>query len=118
MTFDDYIDQVKSDAIEYMRENVDLYDSFDDLMDELFVEDSVTGNGSGSYTFSSAKAAEFIVPAMFDERFCDDDLMCDGGFADIVKRGSESIDVSLRCVALGYASYDIECEFDTLKDAD
>ena len=30
------------------------------LYDQLWIDDSVTGNGSGSYTFNRAKAAEYI----------------------------------------------------------
>lgn len=62
----DYYNEVKNDVIDYIKNNIDLseFDSLVDLQeylyDELFVEDSVTGNGSGSYTMSNRKAWEYV----------------------------------------------------------
>ena len=63
MTYN-YLDAVKADVLDYINEEIDLTewaglrDKLENhLNDELFVTDSVTGNGSGSYTFSSYKAA-------------------------------------------------------------
>ena len=64
--FYDYLEAVKDDVKEYIRNEVNTGDYSDRdemgerLYDTLFCEDSVTGNGSGSYTFNSHKAKEYI----------------------------------------------------------
>ena len=62
----DYMKAMKTDIREWIDENdfftgrnVDYIE--DDLVDALWAEDSVTGNGSGSYTFSTAKAKEYVL---------------------------------------------------------
>ena len=70
----DYESSVKEDAkeaileyIAYHGEEGDLKDTEsvedlrDDLIDTLYNEDSVTGNGSGSYTFSRIMADLYLV---------------------------------------------------------
>lgn len=58
MTFEDYKRQVEWDAREAIKEGAGWYESWDEMYDALFTDDAVTGNGSGSYTFSTARAAE------------------------------------------------------------
>ena len=70
------------------------------LYDTLWIEDSVTGNGSGSYTFSTWRAEEYLSHNLdlLDEaarEFC-----CD---IDILKNGAEYCDVTIRCYLLGQA---------------
>lgn len=62
----DYREEVKNDVLDYIKNEVDFND-FEDLEelgeflnDELFINDSVTGNASGSYTFSTYDAEENI----------------------------------------------------------
>ena len=65
-----YFEAVKEDVKEYIRNNYsaeeinrdfeDKDDFIESLNDTLWIEDSVTGNGSGSYTFSRAKAKEYV----------------------------------------------------------
>lgn len=61
-----YYDFVRADVLDYIRYNIDLadYDDLDDLAeklnDDLWIDDSVTGNGSGSYTFNSFAAKEYV----------------------------------------------------------
>lgn len=68
----DYHETVFADAkeataewLDYHRQDVQDSDSIEDLesdiYDALFVDDSVTGNGSGSYWFSSWKAEIALV---------------------------------------------------------
>lgn len=58
----DYLSAVESDVREYIENNVNFHDYSDldemkeDLNEKLSVEDSVTGNASGSYTFNTWKA--------------------------------------------------------------
>ena len=62
----DYLEAVKDDVKEYIRNEVNAGDYSDrdemgeQLYDTLFCEDSVTGNASGSYTFNRYKAKEYI----------------------------------------------------------
>jgi hypothetical protein len=62
-----YLEAVKADVLEYLNNEVD-FDEFADrdaleeyLYDVLFVDDSVTGNGSGSYTFNSFEARQYVI---------------------------------------------------------
>ena len=68
-----YYEAVYNDTKEYMLDNIELSDYYDkednsfdlsELSDELndrcWTADSVTGNASGSYTFNSWKAAEYL----------------------------------------------------------
>lgn len=65
-----YLENITDDVMEFIKNEVDLqeYDNEDDfveyLNDTLWVNDSVTGNGSGSYTFNSYKAKEYVVDNM------------------------------------------------------
>ena len=57
MLFVDYIEQVEQDAREYLAEEADyISHDPDNAIDTLWCVDSVTGNGSGSYTFNTARA--------------------------------------------------------------
>jgi len=62
-----YLEQVTEDVKSYIREHeIDVNEENRDeieerLNDELFTEDSVTGNGSGSYTFCSWQAKENVM---------------------------------------------------------
>lgn len=102
----DYLSAVESDVREYIENNVNFHDYSDldemkeDLNEKLFVEDSVTGNASGSYTFNTWKAEEYLCHnldlfAEANEAF--------GGSSDIPSDGAEMCDVTIRCYLLGQA---------------
>ena len=67
----DYKQAVMEDVTEYIRESVrygyihpeemSAYDLIEKLEEELWAYDGVTGNASGSYTFSSSKAKEYVI---------------------------------------------------------
>lgn len=101
-----YLSAVESDVREYIENNVDFHDYSDldemeeDLNEKLFVEDSVTGNASGSYTFNAWQAEEYLchnldLLAEANEEF--------GGNSDILSDGAEACDVTIRCYLLGQA---------------
>ena len=108
----DYREVVKEDVIEqikdgYKENSLRLYkeegrDALEEyLNDELWVDDQVTGNASGSYTFNTWKAEENICHNMsLLEEACDE-FGQDVGEA--VKRGAEYCDVTIRCYLLGSA---------------
>lgn len=102
----DYLSAVESDVREYIENNVNFHDYSDldemkeDLNEKLFVDDSVTGNASGSYTFNAWKAEEYLchnldLLAEANEEF--------GGSSDILSDGAEMCDVTIRCYLLWQA---------------
>ena len=112
-----YLEAVTNDAKQAILENLNYWDFSDReeleeiANDSLWVDDSVTGNGSGSYTFSTWQAEENLCHNM-------DELTdaCDGIEQDIgeaVKRGAEYCDVIIRCYLLGQA---ISAAIDELEE--
>ena len=107
----DYNDAIRDDVREYINDNIDFSDWIDDrdgleeqLNDDLWIEDSVTGNGSGSYWFSTVKAAEALMYNL--------DLLAEavdefGGDTDVLKDGVEACDVTIRCYLLPGAISDV-----------
>ena len=110
----DYREHIKADVLD----SLDLfdmteYDSADELYeamyDELFDEDSVTGNASGSYTFDRAEAKENVVANI--------DILHDAaedGFIEAEEIGKkfmaeewEFFDVLIRCYLLSSVCYEV-----------
>ena len=112
---------MKSDILDYTREETDftefetLEELEEKLNDDLWTVDSITGNGSGSYTFNRAKAKEYVcdnwdLMKEAAEEFCDVERFMKWAFDE----DWESIDVSIRCYLLGRAIGDV---LDTIKDS-
>lgn len=103
MDWNDYMSAVKDDALCVIDESGKDYDEWEELYDAIFLDDSVTGNGSGSYTFSSAKAAENVAGIIWDDEFVE---RCkEYGYAGVpTEAGPEAVDVIARCMALGELS--------------
>lgn len=108
-----YREAVKDDVLEYINNEINFedFDTLEDLEehlnDVLFIEDSVTGNASGSYTFNAYEAEENICHNL--------DLLADaldelGGGCDVLRDGAEAADVTIRCYLLG------ECIADALEE--
>ena len=111
----DYETSVREDVMTWIKENIEYLpdevkqdrESFEEyLNDELFVDDSVTGNASGSYTFSVNEAAENLV-GNFDLL---DEVFSEFGQPNFNSRSwsdfPEFADVSIRCYLLGGAISD------------
>ena len=100
-----YLEQVISDVKDYITEQeISVYPSNKDelqqsLYDELFVSDSVTGNASGSYTFSTWQAEENLCHNM--------DLLKEAleefGSDISILESAEQCDVTIRCYLLSEA---------------
>ena len=101
----DYKEAVKEDIRQYLEENWEKGKRITDedrmtLHDDMFVADSVTGNGSGSYTFNSYEAEENVCHNLdllgeaLDE-FCTDSATLRE------KMDGEWADVTIRCYVLG-----------------
>ena len=107
----DYLEEMADDVVNYIENEIEL-ENFSDreelesyLNDELFTEDSVTGNASGSYTCNSDEANEYVLDNM--------DLLNDvvnDGYIDrdtvaikFLNEDWEYFDVTIRCFMLGQA---------------
>lgn len=60
-----YLEEMKNDVREvladYPMEQDETMEAYEErLNNALWIDDGVTGNGSGSYTFDSVKAAEYV----------------------------------------------------------
>ena len=112
-----YLEAVTVDAKAAILENLNDWDIADreDLAavanDELWINDSVTGNASGSYTFSTWQAEENLCHNMDELEEACDEFGQDIGEA--VKQGAEYCDVTIRCYLLGQA---ISAAIDELEE--
>ena len=108
-----YREAVKSDILDYINNNIDFKDfnNLDELEEylneKLWDNDSVTGNGSGSY-YCNAWAAEEAICHNLD--LLGEALDAFGGSCDILKDGAEAADVTIRCYLLG------ECIAEALEE--
>lgn len=102
----DYFSAVKEDVknvvmneYNYSEELKEDRQAFEDKLNEdLWTNDSVTGNGSGSYTFSTWKAEENLCHNLDLLQEALNAFGCD--LSDI-SNGAEFCDVSIRCYLLG-----------------
>lgn len=116
----DYENAVREDVLDWIREHYsndeiteklqERDDWEQELNDDLWTADSVTGNGSGSYTFNAWAAEENVCHNL--------DLLGEaleefGSDIDILKSGAEACDVTIRCYLLGGA---ISAALDELKE--
>lgn len=106
----DYREAMTEDVKQWITDEVDLADWTEDrggleqqLNDDLWTADSVTGNGSGSYTFNRVQASLYVLdnmdllqkainefatnPATVGDKFISEDW--------------EWFDVTIRCYLLG-----------------
>ena len=113
----DYFDAVREDLKRYVEdvygpESVEDVEAIDReaLYDAAFVSDAVTGNTSGPYTFNTWDAEENLCHNM--------DLLEDaanefGYGLELLGRGAEACDVTIRCYVLGQV---IDDALDELKE--
>ena len=103
-----YYETVKEDIGNYITENytqeeiieklLDTNAWHEELNDALWVDDSVTGNASGSYTFNTWQAEENLCHNLDILREALDEFGCDQ--SDALERGAEYCDVTIRCYLL------------------
>lgn len=117
-----YLEAVKEDVKNYIEENeIKVYSSNREdielqLNEDLWIEDSVTGNASGSYTFSTWQAEEnlchnweLLAEAM--EAFgCND--------KNVIEEGAEWADVTIRCYLLAQAVAEVLDEVEEEEEND
>lgn len=105
-----YAEQLKNDVCEFISDEgynitaMGFDAAYEALYDDLWVEDSVTGNGSGSYFCNRYLAKEKVledgfeyVGGMIREGLCG----ADSFVKYLADEDWESIDVMIRCYLLG-----------------
>ena len=111
MTNYNYIEAMQADIKKYIGDNfteeevleklLDREEWEEELNDTLWCEDGVTGNASGSYTFNTLRAEEYICHNL--------DILAEairefgGDASDLLEKGAEHCDVTIRCYLLGQA---------------
>ena len=111
-----YLEAVTNDAKAAILENMDMWEWHnreeleENANDWLWTADEVTGNGSGSYWFSTYKAEEALCHNL--------DILADaisdfGGDVDVLRQGAEACDVTIRCYLLGQ---EISAAIDELEE--
>lgn len=117
-----YLDAMKSDVLEAIRHNYTTtdYTERDEmqeaLYDDLWIDDSVTGNASGSYFCNSHKAREAVLDNMDIvaealREFCTQEEEIGERF---LNEDWEWLDVTARCYLLGQA---IGAALDEMEEA-
>lgn len=119
----DYREAMTEDIKEWIKENIDLTEWTEDregleqqLNDDLWTEDSVTGNASGSYYCNSYNAEESIahnwdlLNEALDE-FGQNNI-------NVIKKGAEWADVTIRCYLLWSVISDVLNEMEENGDFD
>ena len=106
----DYMQAMSEDVLEYIKDEINLSDwegrygaLKDHLNDELWVVDSVTWNGSGSYTFNSARAKEYVLDGGADylREACSEFGVDSCEIAErFLNEDWEWMDVTIRCYLL------------------
>ena len=113
MTYD-YEQALRDDIATYLHDvragEWDAPTDRDDLYDTLFTEDSVTGNGSGSYTFNAEQAKEYVMGDPNAEDYIRNLISDFGTPSDEVAKHFmdwEYWDVCIRCYLLGQVLDDV-----------
>ena len=117
-----YKEQIRSDVRKWIEDNreqiggLDRHEAYEFIYDSCWVDDSVTGNASGSYTFSRYEARQNF----FEDEDTDEYIsqMIEDGFTtrESVGRAVEEsqwelLDVSIRCWLLCDAVSDVLDEY-------
>ena len=110
-----YREAMRNDITTWIEDNFDYipqFESIDEfaeyLIDELWIEDSVTGNASGSYTFSSYEAKQCIDGNLdlLAEAFREFDSTTQ--LVDLIEEERfEDMDVTIRCYLLSEICWNV-----------
>lgn len=123
----DYREAMTEDVKEWIKENIDLTEWTEDregleqqLNYDLWTADSVTGNGSGSYTFNRVQASLYVLDNMdllqkAINEFATDPATVGDKF---ISEDWEWFDVTIRCYLLGSVISDALDEMEENGDFD
>ena len=106
-----YLEAMKSDIMDYIRNDVNTNEFIsreeleERLNDDLWTVDSVTGNASGSYTFSRSEAEEYVNDNsdLLREAISEFDVYSETVAEKFLDADYEYFDVTIRCYLLGQA---------------
>lgn len=121
-----YIEAVTADTLDAIRENYtaeeiaeamkDREEFVETLNDELWIDDSVTGNASGSYTMDAQRAKEYVMADTESVIEAVKEFCCGMNPAELAQKFFneewEYFDVTARCY---YLSQAIENALDTIE---
>ena len=127
-----YLESMKDDIREYLEEEqrmgyLDMAEWTNDdgtmnrdaleqkLNDDLWVCDSVTGNASGSYTFNTFTAEEYLAHNWDLLQEALQEFCCE---CNPIEKGAEWCDVTIRCYLLGSAISEVLDEMEEAMEAD
>lgn len=119
----DYREAMTEDVKEWIKQNIDLTEWTEDregleqqLNDDLWTEDSITGNASGSYYCNSYKAEESIAHNwnLLNEAL--DEF--EQNNINVIEKGAGWADVTIRCYLLGSVISDVLDEMEENGDFD
>ena len=108
-----YSEAIKDDIRTYLdndfdwsritEDELDTDDLKELLNEELWTEDSITGNGSGSYTFNRYTAKEYVMDneEVLGEMIIDYGLTAEDVGYHFINSDWEYFDVAIRCYLLG-----------------
>lgn len=116
-----YLDAVTNDVRDYIRDEIELADWTGDrdgleekLNDDLWINDSVTGNASGSYYCNTWRAEEALAHNLDLIAEVAAEFGIEATISDGYEHGAEWWDVTIRCYYLGQA---IGAALDELEEA-
>ena len=106
----DYLEAVTEDVKQYIKDEIDLAEWTGDrdgleqqLNDDLWINDSVTGNASGSYYCNTWRAEEALAHNLDLIAEVAAEFGCDPTISDGYEHGAEWWDVTIRCYYLRQA---------------
>lgn len=112
-----YFEMVKTDLMEAIKNgdyNTEDYrgnrEGFEEMLqDEAWIDDSITGNASGSYYFNSWEAKEAVLADMETVKEALREFCCDPSEIGerFLNEDWEWLDVTARCYVLGQAVYEV-----------
>ena len=123
----DYREAMTEDVKQWITNEVNLADWTEDregleqqLNDDLWTADSVTGNGSGSYTFNSVQASLYVLDNMDLLKEAIDEFATDPATVGdkFISGEWEWFDVTIRCYLLGSIISDVLNEMEENGDFD
>lgn len=104
-----YLEEIKKDVENYIEEN-EIKVNYENrneieekLIEDLWIEDTVTGNGSGSYTFNTCEAQEYVSDNLDLLQEAIEEFGYNWEEFNPLAKGFEWCDVTIRCYLLNQA---------------
>lgn len=113
MTLQEYKGQIKADILDNVEYYKDSVSDLEELSEQMWTDDSITGNGSGTYFDSEDKAREAVGDLIWSNDLVD--IFKEFGYDRVpMEKGARYIDTSIRCFLLNECIYDLENELNKI----